>query len=347
MMVMAMNQWEINRILDEMESKTEKDIEKVFAKRLKAILNQMLQMHNKFGKKGQATWTDVNKYNRFNQEMKLIAEQMNTDYKAIIKLLRESEERLYIERYLMMAYLLQQSTSEEMGFKIPSVETIQAALSNPVEFLTLPKIFEVHRNEIIRKLNIEIAQSLQAGESYSEMAYRIEQALRWSRKKATLVARTEGGRVRSQVDLAVEEQASKSARIQKVWSSSLDHRVRKTHRKLDGQKADKEGYFHYGKNKAKAPRLWIGPQSASLTIQCRCNAIYMVDGKLPEYKRGRDYMDDKYQQRLADKMDQLMSDEGLTYKQAFNKAYKEVKPPSVKVPYLSYAEWKKKFSGER
>ncbi len=46
-----------------------------------------------------------------------------------------------------------------MGFKIPSVEVIQAAITNPVEYLTLPKIFEAaHRNDIIRRLNIEIAQ---------------------------------------------------------------------------------------------------------------------------------------------------------------------------------------------
>ncbi|WP_069512805.1 phage head morphogenesis protein, partial [Lysinibacillus sphaericus] len=317
---------------------------------------------SKFGKNGQATWTDVNKYNRFNQEMKLIAHQLNADYKEIIKLLRASEERLYIEKYLMMAYLLQQSTGEEMGFKIPSVEVIQAALDNPVEFLSLPKIFETHRNDIIRRLNIEIAQSLQAGESYTDMAIRIENAMGWTRKKAILVARTEGGRVRSQADLAVEEQGSKTARLTKIWMSSLDTRVRKSHRVLDGQKADKDGYFHYngmgGSDhkpehlqdkapslgwKAKGPRLW---GIASMDIQCRCQTIFMVNGKLPEYRRGKDFMDDTYQKKLAARIDAYMEDLGLTYKKAFNKAYKEVKPPSVTMPYVSYNEWKKKFSGE-
>lgn len=326
-----------------METNAEKDIEKVFNKRLKAILAQMLEMHSKFGKNGEATWTDVNKYNRFNQEMKLMAQQLNTDYKEIIKLIQTSEERLYIEKYLMMAYLLQQSTGEEMGFKIPSVEVIKEALTNPVEFLTLPKVFEAHRNDIIRRLNIEIAQSLQAGESYTDMAIRIENAMGWTRKKAILVARTEGGRVRSQADLAVEEQASKSARLTKIWMSSLDTRVRMSHRKLDGQKADEDGYFHYGTWKSKAPRLW---GIASMDIQCRCHTIYMVNGKLPEYRRGRDYMDDTYQKQLAARIDAYMSDLGLTYKQAFNKAYKQVKPPSVTVPFMSYEEWKKKFSGE-
>jgi len=336
-----MNQQEINKILDELEKKAEKDIEVVFNKRLKAILSQMLEMHRKFGKNGEASWTDVNKYNRFNQEMKMIAQQLNADYKAIIKLIRESEERLYIERYLLMAYLLQQSTGEEMGFKIPSAEVIQAALTNPVEFLTLPKVFEAHRNDIIRRLNIEIAQSLQAGESYTDMAVRIENVIGWTRKKAILVARTEGGRVRSQADLAIAEQASKTAKLTKVWMSSLDTRVRKSHRNLDGQKADKDGYFHYGTWKSKAPRLW---GIASMDIQCRCHTIFMVNGKLPEYRRGRDYMDDTYQKKLAARIDAYMSDQGLTYKQAFNKAYKQVKPPSVTVPFMSYEEWKKKFS---
>ncbi|MGE7839596.1 phage minor head protein [Lysinibacillus sp. NPDC093712] len=339
-----MNQQEINKILDELEKKSEKDIEVVFNKRLKAILDQMLQMHRKFGRNGEASWTDVNKYNRFNQEMKLMAEQLNADYKAVIKIIRESEERLYIEKYLMMAYLLEQSTSEEMGFKIPTVEMIESAIVNPIEFLTLPKVFETQRNDIIRRLNIEIAQSLQAGESYTEMAFRLEQAIMgWAKKKAILVARTEGGRVRSQADLAVEEQASNTARLTKVWMSSLDTRVRKSHRKLDGQKADKDGYYHYGALKSKAPRLW---GVASMDIQCRCHTIYMVNGKLPEYRRGKDYMDDAYQKKLAVRIDAYMEDLGLTYKQAFNKAYKEVKPPSVTVPFMSYEEWKKKFSGE-
>ncbi|MFJ7405750.1 MULTISPECIES: hypothetical protein [unclassified Lysinibacillus] len=42
---------------------------------------------------------------------------------------------------------------------------------------------------------------------------------------------TEGGRVQSQADLPVEEQASKTVRLTKVWMSSLDTRLRNSHRK--------------------------------------------------------------------------------------------------------------------
>lgn len=84
-----------------------------------------------------------------------------------------------------------------------------------------------------------------------------------------------------------------------------------------------------------------------MDIQCRCHSIYLVNGKLPEYRRGKDYMDNTYQKKLAAHIDAYMDDLGLTYKQEFNKAYKEVKPPSVTVPFMSFEDWRKQFSGER
>lgn len=57
----------------------------------------------------------------------------------------------------------------------------------------LLEVFEPYRNNIIRRINIEIAQSLQAGESYTDRAIRIENVMGWTRKKGIVVARTEGG----------------------------------------------------------------------------------------------------------------------------------------------------------
>jgi len=68
-----------------------------------------------------------------------------------------------------------------------------------------------------------------------------------------------------------------------------------------------------------------------------------VNGKLPECRRGRDYMDDTYQKQLAARIDARMSVLGLTYRHAFTKAYKEVKPSSVTLPFMRYEEWKKKI----
>lgn len=480
-----MNQLDIEAALNELLMKAESDLEKVFARRLRTILFSVSEMYRKYEKDGELSFTDLNKHNRFQKEMKMIADALSEDYSHIIKQMQGTFEQQYIAKYLMMAYLINMAMSDDeadgfnlatlalpiknillaaikelalplllgsyeeataqkvgaeivkgirggesyaiiakriekiliaekgkeapssaeiekmlqnpsaklvlpkemeqhrdsmvkwlnaeiakglvegqdgatiaktleiqinskpvkdgtdMGFDIPSLPTIKEALRNPIEFLTLSKIMEQHRNDIVRKINIEIAQGLIAGEGYATIAKRIERQVGFASKKARLVARTEAGRSRSIAAEKVREEASKYAKLTPVWASMLDHRVRMTHRKLDGQEADKDGMFHHKSNKTTAPRLWVGPDSAALSIQCRCVLIMKVNGKLPEYRRERDYMDDKYQQKLADKIDEHM-DDGLTYVQALKKAQKEVTPPSRVIPYVTYDEWYRK-----
>ncbi|MED4461853.1 phage minor head protein [Metabacillus fastidiosus] len=336
-----MNQQEIHNRLDKLLAKAESDIEIIFAKRLKEILFRISEIYRKYGKGGEPSWTDLNKYNRFQKEMEVISKMFSDDYRQLIKEVNKSMETQYVENFLMAAFLFQMASGEEMGFTIPSTAIVREAIANPVEFLTLPKIFKQHRDEIVRKINIEISQGLIAGESYADMAERIRKAVGFSQKKARLVARTEAGRVRSIADGKVADQASQYVKMGKVWMSSLDLRVRASHRKLDGQKADKDGYFHYKGMKAKGPHLW---GKADMDINCRCVVMHTVNDMIPEYRRGRDYMDIDYQQKLADRIDSLMADEGLTYLQSLKKAQKEVQPPSVTIPYVTFEEWKKKLA---
>jgi uncharacterized protein with gpF-like domain len=276
--------------------------------------------------------------------MKLISEQMTEDYRTIVKSIQEQVSYQYVTKYLMMAYIVEQSITPapDMGFSIPSLATIKEALLNPIEFLGLSKVLEQHRNDTVRRINIEITQGLIAGEGYSDIAKRLENQLGFASKKARLVARTEVGRSRSIAAEKVFEQASEYAKMTKVWASMLDIRVRSSHRILDADEADKDGYFHYKKWKAKGPRLF---GVAALDIQCRCTVIMKVNGKLPENRRERDYMDDKYQQKLADRIDKLMADDGLTYIQALKRAQKEIQAPSRVIPYMSYEDWAKGKAG--
>jgi len=265
---------------------------------------------------------------------------LNQDYKAVAKEIAEMQQTIFVENYLMHAYLFEMTDGKVPGFDLPTMAVIKEALTNPIEFLTLPKVLEGHRNEIIRKLNIEIAQSLQIGEGYYMMAKRIENAVGFHRKKALLVARAEAARSQSISAEKVVEEAEKYVKMGKVWASSLDLRVRMAHRKLDGQKADKNGYFHYQGMKAKAPCLW---GRADMDISCRCIVLYTVNGRLPEYRRGRDYTDNDYQERLKKRTEKIMDNEELTYLQALKVAQREIQPPSKTFNYVPYADWKKKY----
>jgi uncharacterized protein YoaH (UPF0181 family) len=337
-----MNQLDIEEALGKALAKTESDLEKVFNKRLKTILFQVSEMFRKYEKNGELSFTQLNLYNRYQKEMKLINELLTDHYREIVTAMQEQMEYQYVGKYLMTAYLIDMAVTDgtDMGFTIPSTGVIKAALLNPIEFLGLPKVMEQHRNEVARKINIEIAQGLIAGEGYATIAKRLEKQMGFSSKKARLVARTEAGRSRSIASEKVIAQASKHAKLEKVWCSMLDMRVRSSHRVLDSKEADKDGYFHYKQHKAKAPRLF---GVAELDINCRCVVLMKVNGKLPENRRERDYMDDKYQQKLADRIDKLMADEGLTYIQALKRAQKEIQAPSRVIPYISYSEWSKKL----
>lgn len=74
--------------------------------------------------------------------------------------------------------------------------------------LTLLKTLRQHRNDIVHKINIELAQGIQDGESYWVMAKRLKRVLGFSSNKARTVARTEGGRAVSIAGEKVFEEAS-------------------------------------------------------------------------------------------------------------------------------------------
>lgn len=334
-----MNQQEIKQEIEKLIQKAETKIDRIFSLRLQSILNELHNLYAKYVKSDETSYTDLNKFNRLTKELDNIAKELNEDYKSIVSLITEMNESIFVENYLKMAYLFEVFTSTEMGFAPPSLKLVKTTLANTIKYLTLPAVLEQHRNEIIRKINIEISQSLIAGEGYFKMARRIEQAVGFSQKKSRAVARTEGGRSLALSDEQIYEQASKHADVTKVWLSALDTKVRSTHRLLDGQKSDKEGYFHLHGNKSKGPHKW---GIAKEDINCRCVYLQLINGMLPELRRGRDYRDADYQQRLANRIDKYM-EHGFTYAQSLKKAQKEVKPPNVVIPFQTYEEWEKKF----
>lgn len=339
-----MNQLEIEEHLDKLAQQTESDIEEVFNRRLRVILNQLAGMYEKYANKdNEISWTDVNKYQRLTKELTRINKELTGAYKEIVKTLQKSTENIYLEGYLRHMYLYEMSTGYSMRVTLPSMDVIGEILLNPIAKLTLPSIFETHRNQIVRRINIEIAQGIQAGEGYAVMAKRVEnifKGVNGARKKARTVVRTEAGRARTIAGLKSDEKASKYANLTGVWLSALDLKVRTSHQILDGKETDAEGYFRYKGMKAKGPHLWNVPH---MDISCRCVKISKVGGMLPEYRRGRNYMDEGYQEKLAERIEQYTAKD-MTYKQALKAAQKEIQPPSTTIPYTTFDDWKKKFA---
>ncbi|MFT8362915.1 MAG: phage minor head protein [Sporolactobacillus sp.] len=332
-----MNQQDIDKYLDNLISTAEKNIDRTFAATLKDILGEIARMYEKYAdNSGELTWTDMNKFNRLQQEMALISGAISNQYADVLKQLQSLTQTVYLEDFMRTSYLYEMTAKTAMGVSAPSLETIQKAILNPIDKLTLPALMESHRTDIINRLHIAISQSLMAGESYATMARRIRQTVDFSQAKARNVARTEAGRAQAQARLDSAEQASKYADMKKVWLSTLDLRTRPDHRRLDGQEADDEGYFHIHEFKAKGPHLF---GVAKEDCNCRCTVIMKVNGILPDTRSARNYTDADYQQRLADRMEQLMADEGLTTSEAEKQAKKEIVTPSKAISFQTYDEW--------
>ncbi|CAH0186292.1 phage minor head protein [Peribacillus simplex] len=336
-----MNQNDIDKKLDQMVEKAENDIDVVFAKRLKALMNQTAEMYRKYSENGALSRTELYKYNRFKKEMQFIAEEINEDYKGLYKDIQALLQEQYLENLLQSGFLYEYESQSKMNYAIPSVSTINQAILNPIAKLTLSALLNTHRNEIIRKINIEIGQALQAGEDYATLAERLEKVLGFSSVKAKRVARTEAGRVQSISRMDSASHAQKYAKLTKTWNATLDNEVRSSHRILDDQEADEEGFFHFKGAKAQGPHLF---GIASMDINCRCSVLYLVNGKRPELRRSRNFEDASYQQKLANRIYKYM-EVGLTHKQAEMKAKNEVNPPSLVISYQSYDQWRNKLKG--
>ena len=331
-------QEEIEEYLNDLLEQTEEELDRVFAERLKTILNQLAEMHRKYSKDGVISRTEMYKYKRFEKEMQFIKDNMQEHYAGVYTAISGLMVSQYRNNYMHSAHLYEIAAKEDMGYQIPSVQTIKEIISNPIKELTLPKILTQHRNEIIRNIRIEIAQGIQAGESYSEMAARLEQRVEFSRQKARRVARTEAGRAQTLGRLKSIEQAKKYAETDEFWMAELDKKTRKAHRKLDGQERGEDGLFHYKGMKAPGPSLW---GVASMDINCRCDIGTKINGMFPNLRRARDYDNADYQRKLAKKIDEIMADEGKTEKQATRKAKRLVYPPNKVIDYINYDEWYK------
>lgn len=94
------------------------------------------------------------------------------------------------------------------------------------------------------------------GQQFSELKY----------SKAEQIARTSTTFTQTKMELDV----LKDNGIDYVWLSQRDSKVRKSHRKIDGEKPDKAGYFEVGRDRMKHPG---GGSLADENVNCRCRLL--------------------------------------------------------------------------
>ncbi|MCG1192906.1 phage head morphogenesis protein [Staphylococcus epidermidis] len=285
------NQNDIDNYIDKLISQADKEIETLFAKRLKEIKQIIANMYEKYDRdEPQVTWTEFNKYNRLNKELNRIGQMLSQDYKEVAKAIKQSQQNVYIEKYMMSLFLYEMASQTSMNFDIPTTQTIQTAIEQPIEFIKLVPTLQKHRDDTLKRIRMHITQGIMSGEGYSKIAKALRDDLGMAKAQSVRVARTETGRALSQAGLDSAMVAKDNGLdMKKRWYATKDTRTRDTHRHLDGTSVDIEDNFHSSGCIGPAPKLFVGVASAKENINCRCKLLYYIDeDELPTTMRTKE-----------------------------------------------------------
>lgn len=285
------NQNDIDNYIDKLVNQAEKEIEILFAKRLKEIKQIIANMYEKYDRdEPQVTWTEFNKYNRLNKELNRIGRMLSQDYREVAKAIKQSQQNIYIEKYMMSLFLYEVASQTSMNFDIPTSQTIQTAIEQPIEFIKLVPTLQKHRDDTLKRIRTHITQGIMSGEGYSKIAKALRNDLGMSKAQSVRVARTETGRALSQAGLDSAIVAKDNGLdMKKRWYATKDTRTRDTHRHLDGTSVDIEDNFHSSGCVGPAPKLFVGVASAKENINCRCKLLYYIDeDELPTTMRTKE-----------------------------------------------------------
>lgn len=123
-----------------------------------------------------------------------------------------------------------------------------------------------------KSIRAELSRGISNGSTWAEIAAHIAYGMNSPFRKAMnytmRIARTEGHRIQNQAQMDTLNKARENgADIVKQWNSTLDERTRDSHKILDGQIREIDGYFEVNGRRAKYPG---GFGVASEDIHCRC-----------------------------------------------------------------------------
>ena len=142
--------------------------------------------------------------------------------------------------------------------------TLNSKLSAPL-YNALGYNVDYLKTSVRQEISRGIAQSL----SYQEIARNIKNTTNVDYNKSLRIAKTEGHRIQCESTYNVQVRAKeKGADVVKQWDSTLDGKTRPTHRLLDGQIVDVDGYF---KSDSGYKALYPGDFGVpSEDCNCRC-----------------------------------------------------------------------------
>jgi SPP1 gp7 family putative phage head morphogenesis protein len=189
----------------------------------------------------------------------------------------------YTEAFYRYEWALESVTATQISFGILPVEAIRKSVFSENMTLNIINTFKRNGTQQLFQIQAAITRGIAIGQGYQKTASGMKDAYNKGLSDALRVVRTESGRCYSEGYLkAHDDAAALGVQTRKRWIATLDNRTRDTHGALDGEYADKDGYFHSDGAKALAPHLF---GVAAQDINCRCDAVDEIEGLEPKFRR--------------------------------------------------------------
>lgn len=212
-----------------------------------------------------------------------IVEKLHEVYPQTKTVIENFKQEQFETGYYGGYYTVEESQQADLPIAFLPDEVIRSAVRQPVASKTLSERLYKARNRLANRSQGAITSGILQGKGYAEIASVISSNSEANYRQALRIARTEGGRMRTQArQNSYEEMEKVGCDLQKQWLAALDRKTRKSHGHLDGQRVKIEEMFVSDGYKAIGPRCF---GVAGMDINCRCTTITIVDGINPDYRR--------------------------------------------------------------
>ncbi len=260
--------------LDKNLSAYEKRIAGEYALALRDVRAKIAEVFERFGPG--LNFAAMAKYNRLANLEKEITERLQKMGIKIKSHIRQGIKDAYSKTFYTTAFSLESAIQAKLGFGLLSKDIIEAAVLNPMDRIGWPKRLQNQVSQMNDALKSVLTQGFIQGYSFTEIARNVRDKIERDAYQAIRIIRTEGQRAQSAARIAAFEKAEAAADRQgfstfRVWVATLDNRTRDSHQYLDGQRADKDGFFYFQSGeRTEGPGL---SGIASEDINCRCTVI--------------------------------------------------------------------------
>ena len=277
-----MNQWEqeLQRLEKTQDLRMNRELYHIYSDTLKDVKSKLKAYLEEYE---DLPYWKQQQTGRLKQLTDEIVEKLKEIYPQTKTVIENFKQEQFETGYYGGYYTVEESQQADLPIAFLPDDVIRSAVRRPVASKTLSERLYKARNRLANRSQGAITSGILQGHGYAEIASAISSNSEANYRQALRIARTEGGRMRTQArQNSYEEMEKVGCELQKQWLAALDRKTRKSHGHLDGQRVKIDEFFVSDGYKAIGPRCF---GVAGMDINCRCTTITIVDGINPDYRR--------------------------------------------------------------